>query len=231
MSDRFGLKVKENAGKTKYSSLNLNQTYKGTKVETKTSSGTARHGLQSLGKVGASRRIPPPANLPSLKSENSGNDPTVSLVPSGGGGWGSAKEKPSETTPAAASQAAPPSSTPSQTNAPSSQQPLLQPQRPIPPPSHPQPVQPQSQSSGQTQNQPAKQQESQVKTWGTVSSNEAGGQGRSYSHQEMPYFNREFPVLGGGNSGERAPLPSEIKEQPPTQYGQKQIMRNTRKCN
>lgn len=55
--------------------------------------------------------------------------------------------------------------------------------------------------------------------------------GRSYSHQEMPYFNREFPVLGGGNSGERPPLPSEIKEQPPTQYGQKQIMRNTRKCN
>lgn len=227
MSDRFGLKVKESAGKTKYSSLNLNQTYKGTKVETKTSSGTARHGLQSLGKVGASRRIPPPANLPSLKSENSGNDPTVSLVPSGGGGWGSAKEKPSETTPAAASQAIPPSSTPSQTNVPSSQQPLLQPQRPIPPPSHPQPVQTQSQSSGQTQNQPAKQQESQAKTWGTVSSNEAGGQGRSYSHQEMPYFNREFPVLGGGNSGERPPQPSEIKEQPPTQYGQKQIMRNT----
>ena len=39
MSDRFGLKIKENAGKTKYSSLNLNQTYKGTKVEIKTSSG------------------------------------------------------------------------------------------------------------------------------------------------------------------------------------------------
>lgn len=39
MSDRFGFKVKENAGKTKYSSLNLNQTYKGTKVETKTTSG------------------------------------------------------------------------------------------------------------------------------------------------------------------------------------------------
>lgn len=40
MSDRFGHKIKENAGKTKYSSLNLNQTYKGTKVENKTSSGT-----------------------------------------------------------------------------------------------------------------------------------------------------------------------------------------------
>lgn len=144
--------------------------------------GAARHGLQSLGKVGASRRIPPPANLPSLKSENSGNDPTVSLVPSGGGGWGSTKEKPTETPPVVTSQAAPPSSTLSQANAPTSQQPLLQPQRSIPPPSHPQPVQqpqPQSQTSGQTQAQPVKQhqQEAQAKTWGNISSNGAGGPG------------------------------------------------------
>ena len=35
------------------------------------------HGLQSLGKVAtAARRMPPPINLPSLKSENSGNDPS-----------------------------------------------------------------------------------------------------------------------------------------------------------
>ena len=47
---------------------------------------TGRHGLQSLGKVGSARRMPPPAHLPSLKSENSGNDPTVNLVPSGGAG-------------------------------------------------------------------------------------------------------------------------------------------------
>lgn len=53
-----------------------------------------KHGLQSLGKVGTGRRMPPPANLPSLKSENSGNNPNISLVPSGGQGWGSAtKEK------------------------------------------------------------------------------------------------------------------------------------------
>ena len=44
-----------------------------------------QHGLQSLGKVSA-RRMPPPANLPSLKSESSGNDPSVNLVPTGGAG-------------------------------------------------------------------------------------------------------------------------------------------------
>ena len=38
-----------------------------------------RHGLQSLGKVAATRRVPPPASLPSLKSENLGNDPNVNL--------------------------------------------------------------------------------------------------------------------------------------------------------
>ena len=55
-----------------------------------------RHGgLQSIGKLqGVRRPVPPPANLPSLKFENAGNDPTVSLVPSGGGGWGAAREKP-----------------------------------------------------------------------------------------------------------------------------------------
>lgn len=58
-----------------------------------------KHGLQSLGKVGTGRRMPPPANLPSLKSENSGNNPNISLVPSGGSGWGSAtKEKAKSTT-------------------------------------------------------------------------------------------------------------------------------------
>ena len=53
---------------------------------------SGRHGLQSLGKVGGVRRMPPPANLPSLRSENSGNDPTVSLVPTGGAGWGGAEK-------------------------------------------------------------------------------------------------------------------------------------------
>lgn len=52
-----------------------------------------RHGLQSLGKVASARRMPPPANLPSLKAENKGNDPNVSLVPKDGTGWASKQEQ------------------------------------------------------------------------------------------------------------------------------------------
>jgi len=40
---------------------------------------SVRHGLQVLGKVANTRRVPPPASLPSLKSENLGNDPNVNL--------------------------------------------------------------------------------------------------------------------------------------------------------
>lgn len=52
--------------------------------------------MQSLGKVPSARR--PPANLPSLKSEHSSNDPAVSLVPSGGSGWATTKESTTTTT-------------------------------------------------------------------------------------------------------------------------------------
>ena len=44
--------------------------------------------MQSLGKIGQSRRVLQPASLPSLKKENSGNDPRVNLVPpTGSQGW------------------------------------------------------------------------------------------------------------------------------------------------
>lgn len=56
----------------------------------------ARHGLQSLGKVAAARRMPPPAHLPSLKSENRGNDPNVIIVPKDGTGWANKQEQPEQ---------------------------------------------------------------------------------------------------------------------------------------
>ena len=46
--------------------------------------------MQSLGKVPTARRAP--VNLPSEKSENGGNDPSVVLVPSGGG-WANKEGK------------------------------------------------------------------------------------------------------------------------------------------
>ncbi|KAB0407126.1 hypothetical protein E2I00_004282, partial [Balaenoptera physalus] len=64
-------------GKSKYSTLSLFDKYKGKSVDSIRSSVIPRHGLQSLGKVATARRMPPPANLPSLKSENKGNDPNI----------------------------------------------------------------------------------------------------------------------------------------------------------
>ncbi|XP_046670382.1 protein PRRC2C isoform X5 [Homalodisca vitripennis] len=99
MSTLSGITAKGEKGKSKFQSLDINNLYRasrGESLETHQHKNTSsrRHGMQSLGKVPSARRAP--ANLPSLKSEYSGNDPAVSLVPSGGTGWGS---KPGETGP------------------------------------------------------------------------------------------------------------------------------------
>ncbi|KAG8448632.1 hypothetical protein GDO86_015638 [Hymenochirus boettgeri] len=91
MSERLGQTAKGKDGK-KYSSLNLFDTYKGKSLEVQKPAVTPRHGLQSLGKVVVARRMPPPANLPSLKAENKGNDPNVSIVPKDGSGWASKQD-------------------------------------------------------------------------------------------------------------------------------------------
>lgn len=110
-----GLNIsKLDKSKTKFKAIEINKVYKGSAVETQKTSGsiifgqfrvnlyfylwlshdfstvvsgsTRQHGgLQVLGKVGPTRRMPPPAHLPSLKSEHGFSDP-VSLVPSGGSG-------------------------------------------------------------------------------------------------------------------------------------------------
>ena len=130
--------------------------------------GAPRHGLQSLGKVATSRRMPPPANLPSLKSENLGNDPTVALVPSGGGGWGSGKEGNTTTTtnnktasqgPSTASQ--PPQQQPSKATDTSQKAPTAQ-----------------QTSAGQTTT--TNQTSATTKTWASGSPSVAGGQGNGF---------------------------------------------------
>ncbi|XP_075472871.1 protein PRRC2C isoform X3 [Ascaphus truei] len=95
MSEKPGQNAKAKDGK-KYATLSLFNTYKGKSLETQKTAVAARHGLQSLGKVAVSRRMPPPANLPSLKAENKGNDPNVNIVPKDGSGWASKQDQPEE---------------------------------------------------------------------------------------------------------------------------------------
>ncbi|XP_034048241.1 protein PRRC2B isoform X3 [Thalassophryne amazonica] len=96
MSDRLGQISKSKDGKSKYSSLSLFDKYKGKSIETQKNAVVPRHGLQSLGKVATARRMPPPAHLPSLKSENKGNNPNIIIVPKDGTGWANKQEQPNQ---------------------------------------------------------------------------------------------------------------------------------------
>ncbi|KRT78275.1 hypothetical protein AMK59_6804, partial [Oryctes borbonicus] len=112
MSTLSGLASKGEKGKLKYQSLDINNLYRASRGESsekqqQKSTPAFKYGMQSLGRVPSARR--PPANLPSIKSEHSGTDAAVSLVPSGGPGWG----KQDSATP---STSAPPSTTSTTTN-------------------------------------------------------------------------------------------------------------------
>ncbi|KAG8229350.1 hypothetical protein J437_LFUL007158, partial [Ladona fulva] len=87
MSTLSGLATKGEKGKSKFQSLDINSLYRGESLEPAQKTILRKHGMQSLGRVPTARRAP--INLPSLKAETSGADPPVSLVPSGGTGWGS----------------------------------------------------------------------------------------------------------------------------------------------
>merc|ERR1719295_1381690 len=83
-------KIPESKSKSKFQSLNINTIYQGAANKQPSKNLPPKHGLQSLGKVPTARRAP--VNLPSEKSENGGNDPSVVLVPSGGG-WANKEGK------------------------------------------------------------------------------------------------------------------------------------------
>ncbi|XP_046404098.1 LOW QUALITY PROTEIN: uncharacterized protein LOC124169510 [Ischnura elegans] len=143
MSTLSGLATKGEKGKSKFQSLDINSLYRGESLEPAQKTILRKHGMQSLGRVPCARRAP--ANLPSLKAETSGADPPVSLVPSGGTGWGS--KPPGEGTapsatpastqvpgPAAVAALLPPATLPltSSTTQPTSQTPIPQSRQPQP---------------------------------------------------------------------------------------------------
>ncbi|XP_056873914.1 protein PRRC2B isoform X3 [Takifugu flavidus] len=181
MSDRLGQINKAKDGKSKYSSLSLFDKYKGKSVETQKNTVVPRHGLQSLGKVVTARRMPPPAHLPSLKSENKGNDPNVFIVPKDGTGWANKQEQPDQK-----------SSTASIQQLPESQPPLALPksvtnlQKPSPTAS------PENTNTGGP------------KQWAQLNGKAVEPDGSRASNRLQPFSHEEFPTLKAAGEQDRA---------------------------
>ncbi|XP_028256531.1 protein PRRC2A [Parambassis ranga] len=185
MSERSGQTAKGKEGKTKYASLNLFDTYKGKSLETQKPVVPPRHGLQSLGKVASARRMPPPANLPSLKAENKGNDPNVSLVPKDGTGWASKQE----------------TADPKSTDALSAPQPELQ--QPVASQT-PAPTRPRTPPASEVL-APASTQAVGARSWAQASvTHGTQGDGGKGSNLPSPFSREEFPTLQAAGDQDKA---------------------------
>ncbi|PIK57289.1 hypothetical protein BSL78_05797 [Apostichopus japonicus] len=151
-------------------------------------------GLQSLGKVGSVRRMPPPTPLPSLRSEHQGNDPNINLVPASGQGWGGSEgegrgsDQENAPTPPLAAAAA----------------------TAAPQPGGPQPGGPQAREE--------QQQQQQQTSWVPPAQDAMPRMNPAHMRQHMTPMDREFPTLGAGDQQESG---QENREgQPPeAQYG------------
>lgn len=172
MSDRLGQITKSKDGKSKYSSLSLFDKYKVKSIETQKTTVVARHGLQSLGKVATARRMPPPAHLPSLKSENKGNDPNVIIVPKDGTGWANKQDQPEQKSSVASSAQLPEWQPP-----PASQKSVSNLQKPTPIT-----IQESTSSGG-------------PKQWAQLNGKAADPDGLKVSSRLQPFSHEEFPTL------------------------------------
>lgn len=88
----------------KYSALDINTLYKGKSLENpKTTIIVPKHGLQTVGKVGVARRVPPPANVGLKSTTNTDNNNSnnneqesannINIIPTGGQGWATASKE------------------------------------------------------------------------------------------------------------------------------------------